>query len=107
MSARRGVTRPQMDVGPSAPDDVDTLVEEAPRGEIVFVLAKGVAFVVGLAACLFLSVLAVISNAVITNTAEKSGLVPMSVGVIAVALLIAKQLSLPLSTVAKIFLRSC
>ena len=65
------------------------------------------AFVVGLAACLFLSVLAVISNAVITNTAEKSGLVPMSVGVIAVALLVAKQLSLPLSTVAKIFLRSC
>lgn len=96
-----------MDVGPSSPDDVDTLVEEAPRGEIVFVLAKGVAFVVGLAACLFLSVLAVISNAVITNTAEKSGLVPMSVGVIAVALLVAKQLSLPLSTVAKIFLRSC
>ena len=95
------------DLSPRSSGEEDALVEEAPRGEIVFILAKGVAFVVGLAACLFLSVLAVISNAVITNTAEKSGLVTISLGVIAAGLLIAKQLSLPLDTVAKIFLKSC
>ena len=86
---------------------MDPLAEEAPSTHIVFVLAKGVAFVVGLAACLFLSVLAVISNAALTNAAERAGLAPLVLGVFAVALLASKWLGLPLETVAKIFIKSC
>jgi hypothetical protein len=50
---------------------------EAPRGEVVFALAKGVAAVVAFSACLFLMVIMVFAKTFIMSSTTKYGLIPI------------------------------
>ena len=50
---------------------------EAPRGEVVFALAKGVAAVVAFSACLFLMVIMVFAKTFIMSSTTKHGLIPI------------------------------
>ena len=79
---------------------------EAHRGEVVFALAKGVAFVVASAACLFLGVLMIFAKTFIMSTTGRLGLLPLLFAFVAIVVCVARHMGVSLSLIHRIYLSS-
>ena len=84
--------------------DTEAQPAEAPRGEVVFALAKGVACIVACAACLFLAVLMIFAKAFLLNTLVKYGFLPLAATMAVVIMAIAKQMNVSLDLLRQIYL---
>ena len=76
---------------------------EAPRGEAVFALAKGVACVVACAACLFLAVLMIFAKTFIAASTLKYGFIPLMSAVLAITCGASYQMGVSLELFGRIF----
>jgi hypothetical protein len=71
-------------------------------GEVVFALARGVATVVTLSALALVMVLLIIAEAVLMVVAEKIGLAPVVVLVLAIMFVVGRQMGVPFQSLARV-----
>ena len=71
-------------------------------GEVVFALARGVATVVTLSALALVMVLLIIAEAVLMVVAEKLGLAPVVVLVLAIMFVVGRQMGVPFQSLARV-----
>lgn len=79
---------------------------EAPQGEVVFILARGVAALVACAACLFLTVLVICAKTFIMVTSGRDGLLPVTFAFICVVAAAVVQLGVSPSLLHQIYMGS-
>ena len=75
---------------------------DADGGEVVFALARGVATVVTLSALALVMVLLIIAEAVLMVVAEKIGLAPVVVLVLAIMFVVGRQMGVPFQSLARV-----
>ena len=80
------------------------IYNEAPHGDMVFALARGVATVVTIAALTLIMVLLIIAKAVLMATSEKIGLIYVIIIVLCTIVLIGKNLNLNLKALTRVLL---
>ena len=92
---------------PTSPLNAVIGPNEAPRAEVVFALAKGVAAVVAFSACLFLMVIMVFAKTFIMSSTSKYGLIPIFTLFIVAVCAISPRMDASPMMVPRIFIRCC